>query len=48
MIFDSGTYFKSGQQTADSGDGYLMAKPDFDPEASILQQLVLRLVYWWR
>ncbi|XP_040043148.2 transmembrane protease serine 2 isoform X2 [Gasterosteus aculeatus] len=39
--YSSGTYFKSGQQTADSGDGYLMPKPDFDPEASILQQLVL-------
>ncbi|KAM8904377.1 transmembrane protease serine 2-like [Spinachia spinachia] len=39
--YSRGTYFKSGQQTADSEDGYLMAKSDFDPEASILQQLVL-------
>ncbi|XP_031716393.1 transmembrane protease serine 2-like [Anarrhichthys ocellatus] len=39
--FSRGTYFKSGQQQTDSDDGYLIAKSDFNPEASILQQLVL-------
>ncbi|XP_059186773.1 transmembrane protease serine 2-like isoform X2 [Centropristis striata] len=37
-----GTYFKSGQQQTDSDDGFLMFKSDFNPEASILRQLVLR------
>ncbi|XP_041797343.1 transmembrane protease serine 2-like [Chelmon rostratus] len=36
-----GTYFKSGQQQTDSDDGFLTVKSDFNPEASILQQLVL-------
>ncbi|XP_035536320.1 transmembrane protease serine 2-like [Morone saxatilis] len=35
------TYFKSGQQKTDSDDGFLLVKSDFNPEASILQQLVL-------
>ncbi|XP_037304494.2 transmembrane protease serine 2-like [Pungitius pungitius] len=39
--YSRGTYFKSGQQTSALDDGYLMAKSGFDPEASILQQLVL-------
>ncbi|KAM6932150.1 transmembrane protease serine 2-like [Lycodopsis pacificus] len=38
--FSRGTYFKSGQQQTDSDVGYLIAKSDFNPEASILQQLV--------
>lgn len=42
MRFDRGTYFKSGQQKRDSDDGFLIVKSDFNPEASILQQLVLR------
>lgn len=40
--FDRGTYFKSGQRQIDSNDGYLIAKSAFNPEASILKQLVLR------
>ncbi|XP_034404928.1 transmembrane protease serine 2-like [Cyclopterus lumpus] len=39
--FSRGTYFKSGQRQTDSDDGYLIAKSAFNPEASILQQLVL-------
>ncbi|KAM9359135.1 transmembrane protease serine 2-like [Symphorus nematophorus] len=35
------TYFKSGQQKTDSDDGFLTVKSDFNPKASILQQLVL-------
>ncbi|XP_068441625.1 transmembrane protease serine 2-like [Clinocottus analis] len=38
--FSRGTYLKSGRQKTDSHDGYLMAKSAFNPEASILQQLV--------
>lgn len=40
--FDRGTYFKSDKQKTDSDDGFLIVKSDFNPEASILQQLVLR------
>ncbi|XP_037632097.1 transmembrane protease serine 2-like [Sebastes umbrosus] len=39
--YSRGTYFKSGQQQTDSDDGFLIVKSDFNPEASILQQLVL-------
>ncbi|XP_031146730.1 transmembrane protease serine 2-like isoform X2 [Sander lucioperca] len=39
--YSRGTYFKSGQQKTDSGDGFLIVKFDVNPEASILQQLVL-------
>ncbi|XP_042342683.1 transmembrane protease serine 2-like [Plectropomus leopardus] len=39
--YSSGTYFKSGQQMTDSDDGFLIVKSHFNPEASILQQLVL-------
>ncbi|XP_027136507.1 transmembrane protease serine 2 isoform X2 [Larimichthys crocea] len=39
--YSRGTYFKSGQQKADSDGGFLIVKSDFNPEASILQQLVL-------
>lgn len=46
MWSDRGTYFKSDQQKTDSDDGFLTVKSDVDPEASILQQLVLRLVNW--
>lgn len=42
--FSRNTYFKSGQQQADSTDGFLRVKSTFNPEASLLQQLVLRLV----
>ncbi|XP_042270401.1 transmembrane protease serine 2-like [Thunnus maccoyii] len=41
MWFDRSTYFKSGQQEADSSDGFLMVKSDFNPEAPILQQVIL-------
>uniref|UniRef100_A0A3P9C328 Peptidase S1 domain-containing protein n=1 Tax=Maylandia zebra TaxID=106582 RepID=A0A3P9C328_9CICH len=34
-----GTYFKSGQQRADANDGFLLVKSNFNPQASILQQL---------
>ncbi|KAI3354415.1 hypothetical protein L3Q82_018939, partial [Scortum barcoo] len=40
-LFDRGTYFRSGQQKTDSDGGFLTVKSDFNPEASILQQLVL-------
>ncbi|XP_040903257.1 transmembrane protease serine 2-like [Toxotes jaculatrix] len=39
--YSRSTYFKSGQQKTDSGDGFLMVKSDFNPEAFILRQLVL-------
>ncbi|XP_070762161.1 transmembrane protease serine 2-like [Enoplosus armatus] len=39
--YSRGTYFESGQQKTDSDDGFLIVKSDFNPEASILQQLVL-------
>ncbi|KAM6987458.1 transmembrane protease serine 2-like [Tautogolabrus adspersus] len=35
------TYFKSGQQQTDSKDGFLIVKSNFNPAASLLQQLVL-------
>ncbi|KAF0030871.1 hypothetical protein F2P81_017602 [Scophthalmus maximus] len=39
--FSRGTYFKSGRQTSDSGDGFFTVRPDFNPDAFILQQLEL-------
>lgn len=44
MWFDRGTYFQSGQQKTASNDGVLTVTSDFNPEASILQQLVLGFV----
>lgn len=44
LWFDRSTYFKSAQQEADSSDGFLMMKPNFNPETSILQQFFHRLV----
>nr|XP_046246342.1 transmembrane protease serine 2-like [Scatophagus argus] len=38
--YSKGTYFKSGQQKTDPVDGFLIVKSDFNPEVSILQQLV--------
>ncbi|XP_053278228.1 transmembrane protease serine 2 [Pleuronectes platessa] len=37
--YSRGTYWKSGQQKADSDDVFLKVKPDFHPEVFILQQL---------
>ncbi|CAK6965180.1 transmembrane protease serine 2-like [Scomber scombrus] len=37
--YSRSTYFKSGQREADSSDGFLMMKSDFNPEISILQQI---------
>ncbi|XP_033487896.1 transmembrane protease serine 2 [Epinephelus lanceolatus] len=39
--YSRGTYLKSGQQKTDSDEGFLQVKSNFNPEASILQQLVL-------
>lgn len=46
LCFDRGTYFKSGQQRADANDGFLLMKSNFNPQASILQQLALQWVSW--
>ncbi|XP_068174139.1 transmembrane protease serine 2-like [Antennarius striatus] len=37
--YSRGTYFRSGQKKTQSADGFLTARPDFKPEASILKQL---------
>uniref|UniRef100_A0A3B5AKP7 Transmembrane serine protease 2 n=1 Tax=Stegastes partitus TaxID=144197 RepID=A0A3B5AKP7_9TELE len=39
--YSRGTYFKSGQQTTDSGGRFLTVKSDFIPQTFISQQLVL-------
>uniref|UniRef100_UPI003AAFECBE transmembrane protease serine 2-like n=1 Tax=Centroberyx gerrardi TaxID=166262 RepID=UPI003AAFECBE len=38
--YSKSTYFKSGQQKTDSGNGFLIVKPESRPETPILQQLV--------
>ncbi|XP_068601390.1 transmembrane protease serine 2-like [Brachionichthys hirsutus] len=37
--YSRGTHFRSGQRKAESVDGFLTARPGFNPEASVLKQL---------
>ncbi|KAM9318645.1 transmembrane protease serine 2-like [Pholidichthys leucotaenia] len=41
MGFSRGTYFKSGQQKSESAARFIAVRSDFNPQVSILQQLVL-------